>query len=281
MRAAATGYGHSAGRPDTFRCLTGKRNATNRSCIVNIVVCIKRVPDTAARIKVTPDGGIDTAGLKYVISPYDEFALEAALRLKEAAGEGTVTVLTVGDAAFAEQLRSALAMGADEAILVNANAGMDGLATARVIADELAGGPADLVLFGMKAVDGDQQQVGLMTAELAGLPAVSVAASIAIEDGRAVCHREAEGSVEILEVPLPAVVTITKGEHEPRYPSLKGIMAAKRKPLTEKEAVSGDGRIVVRDLSEPPARPEGRVVGEGADAVPELVRLLREEAKVL
>jgi electron transfer flavoprotein beta subunit len=248
---------------------------------VNIVVCIKRVPDTAARINVTPGGDVDAAGLKYVISPYDEFALEAALRLKEATGEGTVTALSVGDASAAEQLRSALAIGADEAVLLTADTGMDGLATARVIAKEIAERSPDLVLFGMKAVDGDQQQVGLMAAELAGLPAVSVVAEIELEDGKAVCHREAEGSVEILEVPLPAVVTITKGAHEPRYPSLKGIMAAKRKPLAEKEADAGASRIQIRSLAEPPERPDGRIVGEGAEAVQELVRLLREEAKVL
>ena len=248
---------------------------------MKIVVCIKRVPDTAARIKVTPDGGIDPTGLKYVISPYDEFALEAALRLRDAAEGTTVTALTVGDASAAEQLRSALAMGADDAVLIAAETGMDGLATARLIADEITARAPDLVLFGMKAVDGDQQQVGLMAAELAGLPAVSVVAELEIEDGKAVCHREAEGSVEVLEVPLPAIVTITKGEHEPRYPSLKGIMAAKRKPLEEKAADAAAGRIAMRDLAEPPARPEGRIVGEGADAVPDLVRLLREEAKVL
>ncbi len=172
-------------------------------------------------------------------------------------------------------------MGADDAVLLEGDVGMDGLATARAIAAELAERAPDLALFGMKAVDGDQQQVGLMVAELAGLPAVSVAASVDVEDGSAICHREAEGSVEVLEVPLPALVTITKGEHEPRYPSLKGIMAAKRKPLAEKQAELGESRLSVRDLSEPPARPEGRIVGEGAAAVPELVRLLREEAKVL
>ncbi|MEN8375392.1 MAG: electron transfer flavoprotein subunit beta/FixA family protein [Gemmatimonadota bacterium] len=248
---------------------------------MNIVVCVKRVPDTAARIKIQPDGGVDQAGLKYVVSPYDEYALEAALRLKEAAGEGTVTALSVGDAASAEQLRSALAMGADDAVLLKADVGMDGLTTARAIASEIAERAPDLVLFGVKAVDGDQQQVGLMAAELAGLPAASVAATVDVEDGAAVCHREVEGAVEVLEVPLPAAVTVTKGEKDPRYPSLKGIMAAKRKPLVEKDAAPGEARLAVRSLAEPPARPEGRVVGEGADAVPELVRLLREEAKVL
>lgn len=249
---------------------------------MKIVVCIKRVPDTAARIKITEDGsGIDPAGIKYIVSPYDEFALEAALRAKEAAGEGEVIALSLGDAAAGEQLRSALAMGADGAVLLKGESTMDGLATARALAAELEGMGADLILFGMKAVDHDQQQVGLMAAQILGLPAVSVVAELEIGDASVVCHREVEGGTEVLEAPLPAVVTVTKGPHEPRYPSLKGIMAAKRKPLEEKEARAVESRIEVRSLGSPPERPAGRIVGEGADAVPELVRLLREEAKVL
>ncbi len=245
-------------------------------------VCIKRVPDTEARIKVGADGrSIDPAGIKFVISPYDEFALEAALRLKEAAGEGEVAVGTVGDAASGEQLRSALAMGADRAVLLKGGTTLDGLATAHALAEELKGAGADLVLFGMKAADDDQQQVGPMVAELLDLPCVTAVAAIEVADGKVVCHREVEGGVEIVEAPLPAAVTITKGKFEPRYPSLKGIMAAKRKPLEEKDAALGRARIEVRSLVPPPERPAGRIVGEGPDAVPELVRLLRDEAKVL
>lgn len=246
------------------------------------IVCIKRVPDTEARIRVAGDGAtIDASGVKYVVNPYDEFAVEAALRLKEASGEGSVTVMTVGDPAAAEQLRSALAMGADDAVLLKGEPTLDGLATARAIAAELKDASADLILFGMKAVDGDQQQVGPMVAELLGLPCVTVVTEFEIEDGKLVCQREVEGGYEVVEAPLPAVVTMTKGKNEPRYASLKGIMAAKRKPLTEKDAELGESRITIRSMSEPPARPEGRVVGEGVDAVPELVRLLRDEAKAL
>ncbi|HUH12886.1 MAG TPA: electron transfer flavoprotein subunit beta/FixA family protein [Longimicrobiales bacterium] len=249
---------------------------------MKIVVCIKRVPDTAARIKLAEGGvGIDPAGVKFVISPYDEFAMEAALRLKEAKGEGEIVALSLGDAAAGEQLRSALAMGADRAVLLQGESTMDGLVTARALAAELKDQGADLILFGMKASDGDQQQVGLMTAELMDLPAVSVVAELELEGGSVVCRREVEGGLEVLEAPLPAVVTMTKGPHEPRYPSLKGIMAAKKKPLEEKEAQATEARLEVRKLSYPPERPAGRIVGEGADAVPELVRLLREEAKVL
>jgi electron transfer flavoprotein beta subunit len=246
------------------------------------MVCIKRVPDTEARIRLA-DGNraIDPGGIKFVTSPYDEFALETALRLREAAGAGEVIALTVGEAPAAEQLRAALAMGADRAILLRGQPTFDGLATARAIAAEISGGPPDLVLTGMKAVDDDQQQVGPMLSELLGWPCITVAAQVSVTEGRIVAHREIEGGVEVVEAPLPAVVTITKGEFEPRYPSLKGIMAAKKKPLDEKDAQLGESRITVRELSYPPERPPGRVVGQGVDAVPELVRLLRDEAGVL
>jgi electron transfer flavoprotein beta subunit len=248
---------------------------------LKIFVCIKRVPDTEARIRVGGDGAaIDTAGIKFVISPYDEFALETALRLKEAHA-GEVVVLTVGEATSAEQLRSALAMGADRAILLKGQPTLDGLATARALAAELKEAGADLILTGMKAVDGDQQQVGPMTAELLGLPCLTVAAEVEIEDGKVIAHREIEGGVEVVEAPLPALVTITKGAHEVRYPSLKGIMAAKKKPLEEREAQLGASRLRLRSITPPAERPAGRIVGQGIDAVPELVRLLREEAKVL
>lgn len=249
---------------------------------MNTYVCIKRVPDTETRIKIAGDGkSVETAGVKYVISPYDEFAIEAAIRQREAAGSGEVTVVSVGEAGAAEQLRSALAMGADKATLLKGQPTLDGLATARALAEEIRGANPDLILLGMKAVDDDQQQVGPMLAELLGLPCVTVVAEMEFEDGNVVCHREVEGGVEIVEAPLPAVITLTKGKYEPRYPSLKGIMAAKKKPLEEKDAQLGSSRVTVQSLQPPPERPAGRIVGQGADAVPELVRLLREEAKVI
>jgi electron transfer flavoprotein beta subunit len=248
---------------------------------MKIFACIKRVPDTEARLKIGADASIDPAGVKFIISPYDEYALEAAFRLREAEGAGSVTALSVGAPAAAEQLRSALAMGADQAVLLKGQPTVDGLATAKAIAAELKGSAPDLVLLGMKAVDDDQQQVGPMLAELLGLPCITAASDIAIENGAVVCHREIEGGIEVVEAPLPAVVTLTKGEHEPRYPSLKGIMAARKKPLEEKDAQLAAGRITLTALTPPPERPAGRIVGQGADAVPELVRLLHEEAKVL
>ncbi|MEJ2503549.1 MAG: electron transfer flavoprotein subunit beta/FixA family protein [Gemmatimonadota bacterium] len=243
-------------------------------------VCIKRVPDTEARVKAAGDA-VDTGGAKFIVSPYDEFAVEAALRLKDAEGEGEVVAVSLGGSEVGEQLRSVLAMGADRAVRLDAEGGVDGLEVARALAAGLKDGDYDLILFGSKAADDDQQQVGPMTAELMGLPCVTVVAELEAQAGTVVCHREIEGGTEIVEVELPAVVTITKGPYEPRYPSLKGIMAAKKKPMEEKPAEVRASRIQVRSYSEPEPRPEGKIVGEGPDAVPELVRLLRDEARVL
>ncbi|MBT8397578.1 MAG: electron transfer flavoprotein subunit beta/FixA family protein [Gemmatimonadetes bacterium] len=249
---------------------------------MKIVVCIKRTPDTETKIRLGGDGAsIDPDGVKFIVSPYDEFAIEAALQLKETAGDGEVILLSMGGDDTQETLRQGLAMGADEAVLLKGNPGVDALATAKALSAELKGMGADLVLFGMKGADMDQQQVGPMAATLMDLPCATAVSEFDLEGERVTCRRDVEGGSEIIEMGLPAVITLTKGKYEPRYASLKGIMAAKRKPLSEKEAEPGESRLNVRDLSYPPERPAGRVVGEGPDAAPELVRLLREEAKAL
>ncbi len=243
-------------------------------------ICIKRVPDTEARVKAAGDS-VDTGGAKAIVSPYDEFAAEAALRLKDASPDHEVIAVSLGGTEVGEQLRSVLAMGADRGVRLDADGSVDGLETARALAAGLAEESPDLILFGSKAADDDQQQVGPMVAEIMGLPCVTVVAEMEIENGTVVCHREIEGGTEIVEAELPAIVTITKGPYEPRYPSLKGIMAAKKKPMDEKPADVRDSRIEVRNYDDPEPRPEGRIVGEGVDAVAELVQLLRDEAKVL
>lgn len=246
------------------------------------IVCVKRVPDTETRVRIAGDGtSIETSGVKYVLNPYDEFAVEAALKHKEAAGEGSVTVVSVGDASSAETLRTALAMGADDAVLLKADGAPEGLAVARVLADEVKGREYDLLLFGMKAVDDDLQAVGPMVAELLEIPSATVVTEFSVEDGKVVAHREIEGGTEVVELEIPCALTLTKGAYEPRYASLKGIMAAKRKPLEEKEVSAEDRSLRTASLSYPEERSAGRIVGEGPDAVPELLRLLREEAKVL
>jgi electron transfer flavoprotein beta subunit len=249
---------------------------------VRSIVCVKRVPDTEARIRIAGDErSIDTAGVKFVLNPYDEFALEAALKHKEAAGSGEVAAITVGGAESAEALRTALAMGADSAVLLKTSTPVEGLAVARVLADEIRGREYDLLLFGMKAVDDDLQAVGPMVAELLSIPAATTVTEFSVQDGKVTAHREIEGGTEIVELSTPCVITLTKGAYEPRYASLKGIMAAKKKPLEEKDVQAADSGTEVARLSYPPERQAGRIVGQGGDAVPELLRLLREEAKVL
>lgn len=249
---------------------------------MDVIVCVKRVPDTETRIRIGEGGtAIDPSGVKFIMSPYDEYAVEAALRTKEGAGAGEVTLVALGGEAAQETLRAGLAMGADKAVLLVGEVTQDGLATAKALAAELKEHAAPLILFGVKAADDDQQQVGPMAATLLGLPCIAGVSSFEIHGDKVVCHREVEGGVEVAEVQLPAVLTITKGAFDPRYASLKGIMAAKKKPLEQKAATMTESRLTVESLAYPPERAAGKIVGEGPDAVPELVRLLREEANVL
>ncbi len=249
---------------------------------MNVIVCIKRVPDTEARIRVDGSGVmIEQTGIKYDMGPYDAFAVEAALRLREATGEGEVALLTLGDSSSQETLRKGLAMGADRAVLLTGDVSLDGLATAKTLASELDASNADLFLFGIKSADDDQQQVGPMVAALTGRPCVSGVSSFDVDGTTVTCQRQVEGGSEVVEVDLPAVLCMTKGPNEPRLAALKGIMAAKKKPLEEKPAAENVSRVRLKALSEPPARATGRIVGEGADSVSELVRLLREEANAI
>jgi electron transfer flavoprotein beta subunit len=175
-----------------------------------------------------------------------------------------------------------MSMGADRGIQLKTDAStFDGLATAKALAAELKDGGYDLILFGKHAFDTSAGIVGTATAELLGLPCVTAASKLDIANGRGTARRELEGAGEIVEFALPAVVTIDEGIARPRYPSLKGIMAAKKKPLETKPAQVGTPRVTVKAMELPPERPAGRIIGEGTAAVPELIRLLQTEAKVL
>jgi len=250
---------------------------------MKIAVCIKRVPDSETRVKIASDGkSLDEAGVKFILNPYDEFAVEEALRRKEQAAAGEVVVIALGPAAAQETIRTALAMGADRGILLQSDRiPTDGLEVAKALAAELKGAGFDLILFGKTAIDDYNHQVGPMVAELLDLPCVTTVVHLEIEGGKGVAEREIEGGVEVVEFPLPAVLTADKGLNEPRYPALKGIMAAKKRPLEVKPVSPGGGELEILALTPPPERKEGKIVGEGPAAVPELVRLLREEAKVL
>jgi electron transfer flavoprotein beta subunit len=249
---------------------------------VKIAVCIKRVVDMETRFKIAADGAsVDEAGLKFDISDFDGYAVEAALQLVEKRGGETVAI-SVGPNVVQEAIRKALSMGVDRGIHLKADkVPADGLAIARALAAELRGAGYDLILFGRMSIDASNQTVGPMTAELLDLPCVSAVSKLEIGEGSGTARRELEGAAELLRFPLPAVVTIDEGVARPRYPSLKGIMAAKKKPLESKPAELGEARLSVRTMELPAERSAGRILGEGPAAVAELVRLLQTEAKVL
>jgi electron transfer flavoprotein beta subunit len=249
---------------------------------MNIIVCLKSVPDTATKVKVAADQkSLDAAGVQYIINPYDEFAVEEALRMKEKHG-GEVTVLSLGSSNASKEIRSALAMGADRGILLKETLPWrDGLSTAKVLVSQLKKLPHDLIWFGKQAVDQDQSQVGLMVATLLGLPAVSEVVKVEVNGGSAVVHREGEGAKEVFDVPLPCVLTAQKGLNEPRLTSMKGIMAAKKKTIEEVAVEAVEPKLRIEKMELPAPRPQGKIVGQGKDAVPELIRLLHEEAKVI
>ena len=212
---------------------------------MKIAVCIKRVPDTEARIKIGTDGkSIDPNGVKFVLNPYDEYAIEEALQLKEKAGDGEVVAIAVGTDGSQETIRTALAMGADRGVLLQTEVvAVNPVTVAKVLAAELDGAGYDLILFGKLAVDDDSQAVGTIVSEVLGLPSVSAIGKLDITDGKGTAEREIEGGVEVVEFSLPAVLTAEKGLNEPRYPALRGIMMAKKKPLEVKPVEVSDQGI--------------------------------------
>ncbi len=263
---------------------------------MNIAVCIKQVPATESKIKPAADGlDIDRSGLSYVVNPYDEFGVEEALKIKEMLNAGTVTVITIGPDKAVEALRTCLAVGADQAIHIKDAAlnGGDAHTTSRVLAAALKKSDYDIVFFGRQAIDDDSGAVGIHVAELMGLPHVAGINKFELnaEALKAVVHRQIEGAVEVVEVTLPAIFTCQKELNEPRYASLPGIMKAKQKPMTiwclsdldlSPEAVGAKAaKVAIEKIESPPVREAGKKIeGDLPQAVSELVRLLREEAKV-
>jgi electron transfer flavoprotein beta subunit len=250
---------------------------------VKIAVCIKRTPDSESRFKIAAAGAaIDETGLKFDMDDFAGYAVEAALQINEKAGGGETVVYALGPDNVQESLRKAMSMGVDRAVHLKADSTpADGIAVAKALAAELKTGGYDLVLFGKQAFDTSAGVVGTAVAELLGVPCVTAASQLDVAPGKGTARRELEGAAEIVSFPLPAVVTIDEGVARPRYPSLKGIMAAKKKPLESKPAQLGPVRVTVQKMELPPERPAGRIIGEGVAAVPELVKALQNEAKVL
>ncbi|MBI4549220.1 MAG: electron transfer flavoprotein subunit beta/FixA family protein [Ignavibacteriae bacterium] len=248
---------------------------------MKIVVCINHVPDTETKVKVGTDGKtIDKAGVNYMLNPYDEFAIEAALQLKEKFG-GETLVMSLGGDAHKETLRKALAMGIEKAILLKDDSIRDSYSIAKALAEEIRTLSADCILFGKQSIDYYNEEIPGLVAEFLGLPSVSVVVRININNGKVICEREIEGGHEVVETKIPLVMAAQKGLNEPRYPSLKGIMAAKTKPIEERQAATASSYVEVLTMHKPPPKQPGKIIGTDVNAVPELIRLLREEAKVL
>ena len=257
---------------------------------MRIFVCLKQVPDTETRIQVKADkSGIEEAGIKWVMNPYDEYAVEEALKIKEAKGAGTVTVISVGPKArITESLRTAMAMGADDAIVIDTNEPLDSFWTAKALAGAIQKeGAFDLIFAGKLAIDDNAASVPQILAENLNVPHVTVVSKMTL-DGALKAEREIEGGArEVFEVQGPCVIAANKGLNTPRYASLPGIMKAKKKPLKEltlADAGVQPGQIKVRlkDFQLPPEKPAVKMIaGDAATQAKELVRLILEEAKVL
>lgn len=248
---------------------------------MNIVVCVSQTPDTTTKIAIGADGkSIDPAGVKYILNPYDEFAVEEGLRLREANG-GTVTLVCVGSDSAKENIRLGLAMGADKAILVKDDARSDSFSVASQLAGVIGEINPDLVLLGRQSIDFDSAQMGPTIAELLDLPSVSFVTTLEINGTNVRTERDIEGGKEVVETTLPCVITAQKGLNEPRYPKLPDIMKAKSKPIEERAGSAGETRVETVQLHKPAEKGHGKVLEFSADNVKEIVRLLHEEAKVI
>lgn len=250
---------------------------------MNIAVCIKQTPDTTTRVQVADDGAsfVEDDSIQWVINPHDGPAIEKALQLTEEHG-GEVTLLSLGPPRLEKTIREGLAMGAHKAIRLHAERIPDDpMATARALAAVLQDGDYDLIFTGRQAVDDDNLMVPGILAQALGLPCVTAIDDLTIDGDAGIALREIEGGHERVRFPLPAIVGTNLRMNEPRYPSFKGIMQAKRKPIDVVDAQLGDEQLVVQKLSYPPEKSAGKVFDNGVDAVPEVVRLLREEARII
>jgi electron transfer flavoprotein beta subunit len=257
---------------------------------MNIIVTVKQTFDTEAKIVLDDQGNIDSNGVNLVINPYDEFAIEEALKLKEQFG-GEITVVSVGGERATEAIRTALAMGCDKAVRVDDPLleDADEWVYAQVLAKAVSELPYDLILSGRIAVDDGSSQVAVRLAEALGIPSVSSIIKLEVDGGNALVTRETDGGTEQIEVALPSVLTAQKGLNEPRLPSMRGIMGAKKKEISVKcladmDLVADDvaSKMGKPKFSLPPARKAGKVIpGEAPDAARELARLLHDEAKVI
>ena len=255
---------------------------------MNILVCIKQVPDTGTRIQLSKEDGIDESGIEWIINPYDEFAVEEALRIKERKQKGEVTVLSMGPTRVEKTLRRALAMGADRACLIETDKKTDPLFVAQTLAQVITKEKTDLIITGKAGIDENHSATGAMLAEQLSLPHVGfVKVFKELEEGKWLCERQMEtGITEEISLGLPALITVEKGINEPRYPSLPGIMKAKKKELKKIKLSSlnppASNRVPFHSyrLPAPPPTPQ-LISGSAEEQAKKLVQILKEKEKVL
>ncbi len=246
-----------------------------------IAVCVSQVPDTATKINLSTDGKtIDPTGVSFVLNPYDEFAIEEALLKREDLG-GEVIAITVGGERTKEALKKAIAMGVDDAVLLKTESELDSMATAKALATEIKELQAELVFMGKQSVDYDNSITSQLTAALLNFNSVSVVVDLRVDGAKVYAEREIEGGREVVETTLPVVISAQKGLNTPRFPSMKGIMAAKKKTISEKEIEVEQLKTKIIGMGKPLTKQPGRIIGSDSTAVPELIRLLKDEVKVI
>ena len=248
---------------------------------MNILVCISQVPDTTAKIQVSGDGkSIEKTGVKFILNPYDEFAIEEGLRLRERFG-GTVTALTIGPETSKEILRTALAMGVDKAGIVKTDDILDSYNVAENIAGYAKSISPDLVIFGRQSIDFDSSGMAPMVAEMLDLPSISVVSSWNIENNSISAERDIEGGKEVLTCSVPCVISAQKGLNDPRYPKLPDIMKAKSKPIEEIASCHGTALVSLTSMALPSSKRVGMIVGDSEAEIASVVTALHEQAKVI
>lgn len=248
---------------------------------MNILVCISQAPDTTTKVTVDSSGkAIANAGVKFILNPYDEFAIEEGLRLRDSIG-GTVTTVTVGADNAKEVLRTALAMGSDSAVLIKDEIRADSFSVASSLAELARDVTPDLIIFGRQSIDYDSFQLPSMIAEMLSLPNVSMVSSLVLNGESISCERDVEGGKEQVEITLPCVISAQKGLNDPRYPKLPDIMKAKSKPIQERTAVTVEPRVETLTMTLPETQRRNRILGDSDGDIDQLVRLLHEEAKVI
>ena len=249
---------------------------------MKIAVCVKQVPDTETKVRISDDQkSIDEQNINFILNPYDEFAIEEGIKTKETHG-GEVTIISLGPDRVTAAIRNALAMGGDKAIHIKTGSDpADPLVVADALSQVLREGHYDIIFLGKQAIDDDNAQVAPILSEMLGIPAVSVVTELTVTAGHISAQRQIEGGFEKVEADMPVIISTQRGLNKPRFASLKGIMAAKKITIEERTVPLGNDQIEITELNYPPQKPPGKIVGEGPEAVPELLRLLREEAKVL